>query len=267
MIEADGLCKYYGSFIATEDISFSVPRGQIVAFLGPNGAGKSTTMKMLTGYLAPSAGIARIAGYNMSTDRLSGAARLGYLPENGPLYPDMTPRSLLEFFADARGLKGARRAERIEATRPGRRWWAQQITRTVENETDDLVERHGRQVLADAESLFRQADPLALAGQPLHLVDFDQIGCRSMTAAGCTMAAGVFEAFRPILPTDAEPGPVIAVSALHADTGKVLLWGFLIGIPTAAIAGPFFAKIAVRRLHTTLPPLPPADWLGTQPPG
>jgi ABC-2 type transport system ATP-binding protein len=59
MIEADGLCKYYGSFIATEDVTFSVPRGQIVAFLGPNGAGKSTTMKMLTGYLAPSAGTAR----------------------------------------------------------------------------------------------------------------------------------------------------------------------------------------------------------------
>ena len=115
MIEAVGLCKYYGSFIATEDISFKVPRGQIVAFLGPNGAGKSTTMKMLTGYLAPSAGTARIAGYDMSTDRLAGAARLGYLPENGPLYPDMTPRSLLEFFADARGLGAARKAERIEA--------------------------------------------------------------------------------------------------------------------------------------------------------
>ena len=56
MIEANGLCKYYGSFIAAEDISFRVPRGEIVAFLGPNGAGKSTTMKMLTGYLAPSAG-------------------------------------------------------------------------------------------------------------------------------------------------------------------------------------------------------------------
>jgi ABC-2 type transport system ATP-binding protein len=115
MIEADGLCKYYGSFIATEEISFAVPRGQIVAFLGPNGAGKSTTMKMLTGYLAPSAGTARIAGYDMASQRLEGAKHLGYLPENGPLYPDMTPRSLLEFFADARGLTGTRRAERIEA--------------------------------------------------------------------------------------------------------------------------------------------------------
>ena len=87
----------------------------MVAFLGPNGAGKSTTMKLLTGYLAPSTGTARIAGHDMATDRLAGAARLGYLPENGPLYPDMTPRSLLEFFADARGLTGARKRERIEA--------------------------------------------------------------------------------------------------------------------------------------------------------
>ena len=87
MIEANGLCKYYGSFIAAEDISFRVPRGEIVAFLGPNGAGKSTTMKMLTGYLAPSAGRAMLAGYDMSIDRLSASKRLGYLPENGPLYP------------------------------------------------------------------------------------------------------------------------------------------------------------------------------------
>ena len=115
MIEADGLTKYYGQFIATEDISFRVPRGEIVAFLGPNGAGKSTTMKMLTGYLAPSAGSARVAGFDMSTDRLKAAARLGYLPENGPLYPDMTPRSLLEFFADARGLSREHRERRIEA--------------------------------------------------------------------------------------------------------------------------------------------------------
>lgn len=115
MIEADGLCKYYGDFIAIEDVSFRVPRGEIVAFLGPNGAGKSTTMKILTGYLAPTAGTARIAGHDMGTDRLAGAERLGYLPENGPLYPDMTPRSLLEFFADARGLTGERKKARVDA--------------------------------------------------------------------------------------------------------------------------------------------------------
>src|SRR5690606_30748635 len=88
---------------------------QVVAFLGPNGAGKSTTMKLLTGYLAPSRGVARIAGHDMTVDRIVGSSRLGYLPENGPLYPDMTPRTLLEFFADARGMTAQRKRQRIEA--------------------------------------------------------------------------------------------------------------------------------------------------------
>ena len=115
MIEASGLTKYYGDFAAVVDVSFTVPRGQVAAFLGPNGAGKSTTMKLLTGYLAPSAGRARVAGHDMTRDRLAAAVRLGYLPENGPLYDDMTPRGLLEFFAAARGLAGAQRRERIAA--------------------------------------------------------------------------------------------------------------------------------------------------------
>lgn len=113
MIEAVGLSKYYGEFAAILDVTFQVHRGEVVAFLGPNGAGKSTTMKLLTGYLAPTSGVARIAGHNMSEDRLAGARRLGYLPENGPLYPDMTPRALLNFFADARGLTGATKRERV----------------------------------------------------------------------------------------------------------------------------------------------------------
>jgi ABC-2 type transport system ATP-binding protein len=104
MIEAENLSKFYGDFAATRDVTFTINRGEVAAFLGPNGAGKSTTMKLLTGYLAPSAGTARIAGYNMATDRLEGAKHLGYLPENGPLYPEMTPRSLLQFFGKARGL-------------------------------------------------------------------------------------------------------------------------------------------------------------------
>ncbi len=115
MIEAEGLTKYYGDFAAIRDISFKVCQREVVALLGPNGAGKSTTLKLLTGYLAPSVGVARIAGHDMSTDRLAGSARLGYLPENGPLYPDMTPRSLLEFFANARGLSSKRKVERIDA--------------------------------------------------------------------------------------------------------------------------------------------------------
>jgi len=115
MIEAIGLSKFYGDFAAVREVSFSVPRGQVAAFLGPNGAGKSTAMRMLTGYLAPSQGRARIAGFDVETQRVPAAAQLGYLPENGPLYPDMTPLGLLRFFGEARGLGGAKLRERVDA--------------------------------------------------------------------------------------------------------------------------------------------------------
>ncbi|HEY2413381.1 MAG TPA: ATP-binding cassette domain-containing protein [Pirellulaceae bacterium] len=115
MIEAVGLSKFYGVFAAARDVTFTIRKGELVAFLGPNGAGKSTTMKMLTGYLAPSLGTSRIAGHDMSTDRLAGSGHLGYLPENGPLYPDETPFSLLEFFADARGMDPSYKKRRIGA--------------------------------------------------------------------------------------------------------------------------------------------------------
>ena len=115
MIQADRLTKRYGGFTAIEDVSFSVPRGQVAAFLGPNGAGKSTAMKILTGYLAPTGGTARVAGYDMATHRLQAAEKIGYLPENGPLYQDMTPRGLLEFFGRARGMDPERLQKRIEA--------------------------------------------------------------------------------------------------------------------------------------------------------
>ncbi|XZE20935.1 ABC transporter ATP-binding protein [Pirellulaceae bacterium SH449] len=115
MIEADGLSKFYGPFAAARGISFKVNKGELVAFLGPNGAGKSTTMKMLTGYLSPSEGVARIAGHDMARDRIEGSKKLGYLPENGPLYPDMTPFSLLNFFADARGMATDYKKTRVEA--------------------------------------------------------------------------------------------------------------------------------------------------------
>jgi ABC-2 type transport system ATP-binding protein len=112
-IEAEHLSKFYGIFAASRDVSFKVYTGEVVAFLGPNGAGKSTTMKMLTGYLAPSEGRAMIAGHDMSTDRLAGSRKLGYLPETGPLYPEMTPYSLLDFFAEARGMNKKTKLDQI----------------------------------------------------------------------------------------------------------------------------------------------------------
>ncbi len=115
MIQAENLTKLYGGLAAIRDVSFTVPRGQVAAFLGPNGAGKTTAMKILTGYMAPTIGTARVAGFDVATHRIEAAERIGYLPENGPLYPDMTPRGLLNFFGQARGMAPARLRERIEA--------------------------------------------------------------------------------------------------------------------------------------------------------
>ncbi len=115
MIEAQGLSKQFGDFLAVRDVSFAIPQGQVVAFLGPNGAGKSTTMKLLTGFIAPTQGRAWIAGLDVQEDRIAAAERLGYLPENGPLYLDMTPSSLLQFFGNVRGMGGAWLRDRIDA--------------------------------------------------------------------------------------------------------------------------------------------------------
>ncbi len=114
MIEAVGLSKYYGQFVAIEDVSFSVPGGQVAAFLGPNGAGKSTTMKLLTGYLAPSDGRARIGGHVVADERLDASRMIGYMPEGGPLYYEMTPQGLLNYTGAARGLSKEELAERTE---------------------------------------------------------------------------------------------------------------------------------------------------------
>ena len=113
MILAEALCKFYGNFAAINNVSFSVPRCQICAFLGPNGAGKSTTMKLLTGFMAPTRGRVEIAGNDMANDRIAGSEHIGYLPENGPLYDEMTPRGALNYLAKARGLTGSQTKDRL----------------------------------------------------------------------------------------------------------------------------------------------------------
>ena len=114
MIEAKALSKYYGPFVAVENISFAIPKGQVVAFLGPNGAGKTTMMRMLTGYLAPSVGSATVAGFDVRSDRIEASRHLGYLPENGPMYPEMTPLEFLSFFGEAREMNAASLRSRID---------------------------------------------------------------------------------------------------------------------------------------------------------
>ena len=113
MIQASHLSKFYGSFVAIQDISFSIPKGQIVAFLGPNGAGKSTTMKMLVGFLTPTSGTASVCGFDVIEQPLEVKKRVGYLAEGAPSYGDMTARRFLEFVAEIRGYHGAERDRRV----------------------------------------------------------------------------------------------------------------------------------------------------------
>ncbi|MCK5480020.1 MAG: ATP-binding cassette domain-containing protein, partial [Gammaproteobacteria bacterium] len=105
-IRARSLSKNFGSITAVDRLSFEVGSGEVLGFLGPNGAGKSTTMKMLTGFLAPSAGTATINGHDIINDSLAARRIIGYLPEGAPSYGEMTVRNFLEFIARARGFKG-----------------------------------------------------------------------------------------------------------------------------------------------------------------
>jgi ABC-2 type transport system ATP-binding protein len=113
MVESEDLCKFYGDFAAVQNVTFSVPAGQVCAFLGPNGAGKSTTMKMLTGFLSPSQGTAKIGGYDLHSQRMQAAELLGYLPENGPLYTEMTPQSFLRYVGQTRMMSRSELSERM----------------------------------------------------------------------------------------------------------------------------------------------------------
>ena len=106
LIEAQQLSKFYGKFSAIQQLNFQVESGSITAFLGPNGAGKSTTLKILTGFLAPSEGTARIAGFDMCSERLAGSAQLGYVSEFAPLYPDMHVHAYLAYIGKLRRLHG-----------------------------------------------------------------------------------------------------------------------------------------------------------------
>lgn len=107
MIEAEGLTKDYGSRRAINNLTFKANPGEILGFLGPNGAGKTTTMRILSGYMPPTMGSARVAGFDVVDQSLEVRKRVGYLPETVPLYPDMTVFSYLKFMADLRHIKNA----------------------------------------------------------------------------------------------------------------------------------------------------------------
>ncbi len=128
MVRLDRLAKRFGPVHAVEEVSFAVERGEVLGFLGPNGAGKSTTMRMLTGFIAPSSGTASVMGFDVVRQPIEVKRRVGYLPEGAPAYGDMTVMAFLTFVAEMRGLVGADRRKRL----------AEAIERTA---VDEVVHR------------------------------------------------------------------------------------------------------------------------------
>jgi ABC-2 type transport system ATP-binding protein len=114
LIEIDHLTKRFGAFTAVDDVSFQVAKGEVLGFLGPNGAGKSTTMRMLAGFMVPTAGTARICGHDVQTDAIAARRNLGFLPEGAPTYPEMTVAAFLRFAAKVRGYAGGELRDRVD---------------------------------------------------------------------------------------------------------------------------------------------------------
>jgi ABC-2 type transport system ATP-binding protein len=114
MIEVENLTKHFGPKLAVDHLSFQVAKGEVLGFLGPNGAGKSTTMRMITGFITPSSGDAKVCGISVIDKPAEAKRRIGYLPESAPLYNDMTVTGFLKFCASVRGLKGPSRKEAVE---------------------------------------------------------------------------------------------------------------------------------------------------------
>ncbi len=129
MIEVQQLTKRYGPFTAVDGVSFNVGKGEILGFLGPNGAGKTTTMRILTGYMPPTEGHARVAGFDLQDQPVEAKQRIGYLPETPPLYPDMTVREYLRFVARIKGVPAGEQNSRVAAV----------MRRT---HVDDMAHRH-----------------------------------------------------------------------------------------------------------------------------
>lgn len=173
-IEVSGLSKHYGNFAAVNNVSFAVPRGQVAAFLGPNGAGKSTTMKLITGYLSPTTGKIRMAGYDIESDRQAAAERVGYLPENGPLYEEMTPNGFLRYMGRARGLAGSELRSRLD-------YVAEQCAlHEVWHKSIGKLSRGFRQRVGMAQALIHDPDILIL-DEPTSGLDPNQlVGIRAL---------------------------------------------------------------------------------------
>ncbi len=167
MVRLDRLTKRFGSVRAVEEVSFSVAKGEVLGFLGPNGAGKSTTMRMLTGFLLPTAGRAQVAGFDVVEAPLEAKRRIGYLPEGAPLYGDMTPLAFLRFVGGMRGLSGQELRRRV----------AEAITRTsleeVAHRPIDTLSKGFRRRVGLAQAILHDP-PVLILDEPTDGLDPNQ---------------------------------------------------------------------------------------------
>jgi ABC-2 type transport system ATP-binding protein len=156
VIDVRNLTKYFGDYAAVRNVSFEVDRGRVVGFLGPNGAGKTTTMRILAGYLTATSGRARIAGYDVFWKPIEVRRRIGYLPENCPLYPEMRVHEYLRFRGGIRGLHG--RAVRHRLAEVVERCWLREVRRQLIG----TLSKGYRQRVGLADTLLHDPDVLIL---------------------------------------------------------------------------------------------------------
>jgi ABC-2 type transport system ATP-binding protein len=156
MIDCQGLTKEYGRLRAVDDLSFRVEPGEVLGFLGPNGAGKTTTMRIVAGFLPATSGRVLVCGANVETEPTKAKRRIGYLPEGAPSYPEMTPRSFLEFIAEVRGIPAADRRKRLEEV-----YALLHLDRVLDQSIDTLSKGYKRRV-GLAQAIVHDPDVLIL---------------------------------------------------------------------------------------------------------